>query len=77
MLSQVKKISISFITSIAAIALLLPVASSAWSLSNAYKAVYCYPTGSYWVAQINAYPDYYAASDAYYRSLYGPGTIYC
>lgn len=51
--------------------------ASAAGLSNSYKAVYCYPTGSYWQSQIAAYPDYYAANDAYYRANYGPGTVYC
>jgi hypothetical protein len=42
-----------------------------------YQSVYCYDTGSYWQTQKAAYPDYYAANDAYYRALYGPGTFYC
>ena len=36
-----------------------------------YKAIYQYPTGSYWVNQIHAYPTYYAAYNAYYQSHYG------
>lgn len=36
-----------------------------------YRAVYEYPTGSYWQAQIAAYPDYYAANNAYYQETYG------
>lgn len=42
-----------------------------------YQDVYCYPTGTYWQAQIAAYPEYYAANDAYYQALYGPTTWYC
>ena len=36
-----------------------------------YKAIYNYPTGSYWVSQINAYPAYYAAHNAYYQAHFG------
>lgn len=36
-----------------------------------YKAIYQYPSGSYWVKQINAYPDYYTAHNAYYQAHYG------
>lgn len=57
--------------------LALPAAASATSYHSAYSAVYCYPTGSYWVAQRNAYPAYYAAYNAYYLAAYGPGTFYC
>lgn len=52
-------------------------ALAAYSLPVSYTAVYCYPTGSYWQAQIKAYPDYYAANDSVYRAAYGPGTVYC
>lgn len=46
-------------------------------LSSSYKAVYCYPTGTYWQKQVNAFPAYYFLHDAYFRSQYGPGTRYC
>lgn len=37
------------------------------------KAVWAYPTGSYWVNQINTYPDYYAqpSVNAYWTAKYG------
>lgn len=38
---------------------------------KAYAAVYEYPTGSYWQAQIAAYPAYYKANNAFYQSNYG------
>lgn len=48
-------------------------------LSLAYRAKYCYPTGSYYVAQLsnpwNAI--YYAVHNAYYLAKYGPTTRYC
>lgn len=46
-------------------------------LSPAYKAIYCYPTGSYWTAQIAAYPDYYASKNVYFTNKYGAATKYC
>ena len=49
----------------------------AYHLPAAYRAVYCYPTGSYWAAQIAAFPDYYAAHNSYYLHFYGPGSRYC
>lgn len=36
-----------------------------------YKAVYEYPSGSYWQAQIAAFPAYYAAHNAKYLAQYG------
>lgn len=36
-----------------------------------YRAIFQYPTGSYWQKQIANYPDYYAANNAYYLSAYG------
>lgn len=38
---------------------------------TSYGAIYQYPTGSYWASQIAAYPDYYAANNAYYVATYG------
>lgn len=52
-------------------------APAPYKLPASYQAVYCYDTGSYWQTQKAAYPEYYAANDAYYRGLYGPGTMYC
>ena len=52
-------------------------AAAPYKLPASYQAVYCYDTGSYWVAQKAAYPEYYATNDAYFRGLYGPGTMYC
>lgn len=37
----------------------------------AYAAVYNYPTGSYWVTQINQNPAYYAKHNAQYQAEYG------
>lgn len=39
--------------------------------NTSYRAIYEYPTGSYWQTQIHAYPDYYAANNAYYLATYG------
>ncbi len=47
------------------------------AVAGPYQNAYCYPTGSYWAAQRAAYPDYYAANNAYYLANYGPGTYYC
>lgn len=52
-------------------------AAAPYKLPASYQAVYCYPTGSYWTGQRASYPEYYAANDAYYRSQYGAGTMYC
>lgn len=41
------------------------------SMSASYRAIYEYPTGSYWQSQIAAYPAYYAANDAYFQAKYG------
>jgi hypothetical protein len=41
------------------------------SYNTSYAAIYAYPTGSYWQNQIAAYPDYYAANNAYYQKTYG------
>ena len=56
-----------------------PVTHTAYSLPASYKAVYCYPTGTYWAAQLSNPNNtaYYAANNAYYTSLYGAGSIYC
>lgn len=50
-----------------------------YTLPPSYKAVYCYPTGSYWVAQLSNPNNtaYYAANNAYYVSHYGATTEYC
>ncbi len=55
----------------------LALGGTAFALSPHYKSVYCYPTGTYWAKQVAAYPDYYAAHNAYYTSHYGAGTKYC
>lgn len=52
-------------------------ADEPYKLPASYQAVYCYDTGTYWAAQKAAYPAYYAQNDAYFRALYGPGTMYC
>lgn len=67
-----KKLLVSFG---AAITTLICVAGSA--AAGSYQNAYCYPTGSYWIAQRAAYPDYYAANNAYYTAQYGLGTYYC
>lgn len=66
-------------TLIMALALtLLPTAVlAAHKLPASYRAIYCYPGGSYWVKQIAAYPDYYADHNSYYVSHYGSATRYC
>jgi len=46
-------------------------------LTPAYRAVYCYPTGTYWATQVAAFPDYYAHYNAYYTANYGATTRYC
>lgn len=63
----------------AAIALALPTAALAapYKLPKTYRAVYCYPTGSYWSAQTAAYPEYYMQYDSYFAAAYGPSTMYC
>lgn len=70
-----KKLLITLSIVLASLGLALPAGAS--SYHSVYSAVYCYPTGSYWVAQRNAYPAYYAAYNAYYLAAYGPGTFYC
>ncbi len=46
--------------------------SQYWICSTpSLKAVYQYPTGSYWVNQTNTYPAYYTAHNAYYLAKYG------
>lgn len=78
-----KKIAIATATLLTAAAMVLPMAASAkpaakpYKLPASYQAVYCYPGGTYWQAQIAAFPKYYAANNAYYLSQYGPGTEYC
>lgn len=41
------------------------------SMPPAYRAVYEYPTGTYWVKQITKFPAYYAANNTYYQTKYG------
>lgn len=62
---------------LAASAAVKTAAAAPYKLPASYQAVYCYPTGSYWTGQRASYPDYYATNDAYYRSTYGAGTMYC
>lgn len=47
-----------------------PVYCGPGAYNAAYRAVYNYPTGSYWTSQIAAYPDYYTANNAFYMSLF-------
>lgn len=56
-----------------------PVTHTTYMLSPAYTAVYCYPTGSYWVSQLSNPNNaaYYAANNAYYEHAYGAGTEFC
>lgn len=64
-----------FLATVSILALTLIAPSVA--LAGPYQDAYCYPSGSYWTAQRNAYPAYYAANDAYFMANYGPGTYYC
>lgn len=57
--------------------LTLTSVGAASALTPAYKAKYCYPTGTYWAKQVSKYPAYYAANNAYYVSHYGAATQYC
>lgn len=41
------------------------------SMSPAYRAIYEYPTGTYWQKQIAKFPVYYATNNAYYQTKYG------
>lgn len=41
------------------------------SMPASYRAIYEYPTGSYWVNQIAHYPSYYAAHNTFYQTKYG------
>jgi len=52
---------------------------SANALSPSYRAVYCYPTGTYWQQQLSNPWNriYYAANNAYYKANYGARTQYC
>lgn len=59
------------------LALSTVIATTAVASAGAYQDAYCYPTGSYWVSQRKAYPEYYQANNAYYMANYGPGTYYC
>lgn len=54
-----------------------PAVAGAATYHSVYASVFCYPTGSYWVKQITAFPDYYAAYGSYYAAAYGPGSWYC
>lgn len=66
-----KKFLISLVLSLATLVPLGAVASASCDYQCQYNAVYCYPTGSYWAAQRAAYPQYYAANNAYYTAAYG------
>lgn len=39
--------------------------------NTSYRAIYEYPTGTYWQNQIAHYPAYYAAHNAQYLNKYG------
>lgn len=61
---------------ISVIASLMPIAtvnaqSKLCSMSASYRAIYQYPTGSYWQTQIANAPQYYANNNAYYQTKYG------
>lgn len=71
-----KKLLIALYIALASL-VALPAAAGASTYHSTYAAIYCYPTGSYWVTQRAAYPDYYAAYNAYYLAAYGPGSWYC
>ena len=58
-------------TTVAAKAATTPSYCGTTPYDVSYRAVYQYPTGSYWQTQIAAYPAYYAANNAYYLSAYG------
>lgn len=65
---------IALLVSILTFALIGGVASAQpklCSMSASYRAIYEYPTGSYWVDQLSRYPAYYAAHNAYYQTKYG------
>lgn len=47
------------------------------ALSPAYKAIYCYPTGTYWQKQIANSPAYYSVHNAQFTAKYGATTQYC
>lgn len=52
------------------------------ALSPSYRAIYCYPTGTYWSGvkgQITKYPTYYAnpTVNAYWTARMGAATQYC
>ena len=53
--------------------------TTTYTLPPSYTAVYCYPTGTYWQAQLgnpnNA--TYYATNNAHYVHNYGVGTEFC
>ena len=55
-----------------------PVAAvAATQLPLNTRAKYCYPTGSYWVNQINTYPEYYEVQGFRFEAKYGATTKYC
>lgn len=62
--------SLSMVGTVAA-APVKPSYCGSGAYNASYRAVYQYPTGSYWKSQIAAYPDYYAATNAYYLANYG------
>lgn len=49
----------------------LPKYCGAGAYNTSYRAAYAYPTGTYWQSQLAAYPDYYAAHNAFYQAKYG------
>lgn len=56
----------------------LPVTAASNSpLKPSYKAVYCYPGGTYWQNQISRFPAYYATNNATFTAKYGATTRYC
>lgn len=67
-------------TALIVAALAIPaIASAAYKYSPAIQQKWCWNNGTYWVAQRNTYPEYYAkpANSAYWIAHYGTGTPYC
>lgn len=65
---------IALLVSILTFALIGGVASAQpklCSMSASYRAIYEYPTGSYWTDQLSRYPAYYTAHNTFYQTKYG------
>lgn len=68
-------VTLAVVGSVAVPAVAMAAANS--PLAPSYQAVYCYPTGSYWVKQISKFPAYYERHNARFERRYGAGTRYC